>query len=401
MNTFKQLIEKYCPDGVEYKKLGEIFDYFSGMTGVSGKWKETGNCKFIDYLNVYNNMRVDVTALKNATVTNQRQNILRKDDILLTCASETPNECALSSVIRDDIEDNTFLDDHLFALRVKQEFKEIIDTAFLNYYFHSIESRKAVNKTVRGVTRFYISYPSFMKIEIPVPPLPVQSEIVRILDNFTSLEAELEAELEARRKQYEYYRDQLLSFKHLTGGGSNEVEWKTLGEVFIMKAGIHINANEINASQTTAYQYPCYGGNGIRGYVKRSNQIGSSAIIGRQGALCGNVKYVDKLYYATEHAVVVKPKEEVDMKWAFYKLQQMNLNQYKSQGAQPGLAVGKLEELKIPVPPLSVQHRIVSILDRFESLVNDISSGLPAEIAARHQQYEYYRDQLLTFKRKS
>ena len=168
-----------------------------------------------------------------------------------------------------------------------------------------------------------------------------------------------------------------------------------------MKAGIHINANEINASQTTAYQYPCYGGNGIRGYVKRSNQIGSSAIIGRQGALCGNVKYVDKLYYATEHAVVVKPKEEVDMKWAFYKLQQMNLNQYKSQGAQPGLAVGKLEELKIPVPPLSVQHRIVSILDRFESLVNDISSGLPAEIAARHQQYEYYRDQLLTFKRKS
>lgn len=88
------------------------------------------------------------------------------------------------------------------------------------------------------------------------------------------------------------------------------------------------------------------------------------------------------------------------MKWAFYKLQQMNLNQYKSQGAQPGLAVGKIENLKISLPPLSEQHRIVSILDRFESLVNDITTGLPAEIAARHQQYEYYRDQLLTFKRK-
>ena len=149
-----------------------------------------------------------------------KQNVLKKHDILLTCASETPDECALSSVIRDDIADNTFLDDHLFAIRVKQEYKDIVDTAYFNYYFHSVESRKAVNKTVRGVTRFYISYPSFMRIEIPLPPIEVQREIVRILDNFTSLEAELEAELEARRKQYEYYRDQLLSFKHLSGGGA-------------------------------------------------------------------------------------------------------------------------------------------------------------------------------------
>ena len=223
MNTIKQLLDKYCPDGVEYKKLGEIFNYFSGMTGVSGKWKDTGNCKFIDYLNVYNNMRVDVSALRNATVSNMKQNILRKYDVLLTCASETPDECALSSVIRDDIADNIFLDDHLFALRVKQEYKDILNTAYFNYYFHSIDARRSVNKTVRGVTRFYISYPSFMRIEIPIPPLPVQREIVRILDSFTSLEAELEtkleAELKARRKQYEYYRDQLLSFKHLSAGG--------------------------------------------------------------------------------------------------------------------------------------------------------------------------------------
>ena len=129
MNTIKQLIDKYCPDGVEYKKLGEIFNYFSGMTGVSGKWKDTGNCKFIDYLNVYNNMRVDVSALRNATVSNMKQNILRKYDVLLTCASETPDECALSSVIRDDIADNTFLDDHLFALRVKMH------TGFVNAWF--------------------------------------------------------------------------------------------------------------------------------------------------------------------------------------------------------------------------------------------------------------------------
>ena len=221
---------------------------------------------------------------------------------------------------------------------------------YLYYYICNchIEKLNTSNAARPALTRTVLN-----NILIPVPPLPVQREIVRILDSFTSLEAELEAELEARRKQYEYYRDQLLSFKHLSAGGKNKVEWKTLGEVFSMKAGVHINANEISDFQTEGYPYPCYGGNGIRGYVMHSNQIGPSAIIGRQGALCGNVKYTDGLYYATEHAVVVKPKEEVNIKWAFYKLQQMNLNQYKSQGAQPVLAVGKLLDLKIPLPPLS------------------------------------------------
>lgn len=268
-------------------------------------------------------------------------------------------------------------------------------------YHYLLNTQEKIYGTKKGAGVPHVHGKDIAKFLIPVPPLLVQREIVRILDSFTSLEAELEAELEARRKQYEYYRDQLLSFKHLSGGGKSEVEWKTLGEVFSMKAGVHINANEISDFQTEGYPYPCYGGNGIRGYVMHSNQIGPSAIIGRQGALCGNVKYTDGLYYATEHAVVVKPKEEVNIKWAFYKLQQMDLNRYKSQGAQPGLAVGKLLDLKIPIPPLSTQRRIVSILDRFESLVNDISTGLPAEIAARRQQYEYYRDQLLTFKRKA
>lgn len=145
--------------------------------------------------------------------------------------------------------------------------------------------------------------------------------------------------------------------------------------------------------------YPCYGGNGIRGFVKSYNKKGPNPIIGRQGALCGNVQFAQDYYYATEHAVVVRPKIKTDMRWAYYMLQNMNLNQYKSQGAQPGLAVSKIELLSIPIPPLSEQSRIVGILDKFEALVNDLSAGLPAEIRARRQQYEYYRDRLLTFPR--
>lgn len=185
------------------------------MTGVSNKWKENGNCRFIEYMNAYKNLKIKVQQLPLATVKKLEQNTLKKGDILLTSASETPDECAISSVIEDEIQDNVFLDDHLFGLRLKEEFNEKINTIFINYYMHTRKFRRCVNKTVRGVTRFYISVSDFMNICIPVPPLEVQDEIVRILDDFTLLSAELSAELKARQKQYEYYKDKILTFKEL------------------------------------------------------------------------------------------------------------------------------------------------------------------------------------------
>lgn len=115
--------------------------------------------------------------------------------------------------------------------------------------------------------------------------------------------------------------------------------------------------------------------------------------------MCGNVNYAVGEFYATEHAVVVESLGSYNQKFLFYLLIAMKLNQYKSQGAQPGLAVGNLENLLAPVPSLEQQQRMVDILDRFDTLCNDITTGLPAEIKARQQQYEYYRDKLLTFKK--
>jgi type I restriction enzyme S subunit len=229
-----------------------------------------------------------------------------------------------------------------------------------------------------------------MRIRVPVPPLPVQEEIVRILGSFTSLEAELEAELEARKKQYEYYRARLL-------GDSADTVMR-LGDIFDMRAGTHISTVAISQVSNETQRYPCFGGNGIRGYVDRFTYDGDVVFIGRQGALCGNVHRMSGKFYATEHAVVVTPKIKVDMSWAFHKLTQMNLNQFKTKSAQPGLAVGRIKELTLRCPPFSEQHRIASMLDGFDDLVSNLSSGLPAEIAARRQQYEYYRDRLLTFK---
>lgn len=136
----------------------------------------------------------------------------------------------------------------------------------------------------------------------------------------------------------------------------------------------------------------------MRGFVKDYNQDAHSVLIGRQGALCGNVKRVSGRYYATEHAVVVTAKKMVNIDWAFHMLTKMNLNQYKSKSAQPGLSVEKIGRIKPPLPSLAEQARIVAILDKFDTLTTDISSGLPAEIEARRKQYEYYRDKLLTFK---
>ena len=205
---------------VEWKMIGEVSTQISGMSGVSNKWASKGNCRFIDYLNAYKHIKIDISQLPFATVKKLNQMELKQGDILFTSASETPEECAISSVIEDKINAGVFLDDHLFGIRINEEYKEIIDSSFLNYYFRSPDFRKIVNKAVRGVTRFYISKVAFMRLFIPIPPLSVQKRIVEILDKFTTLEAELEAELDCRKRQYEYYRNQLLSFDMLNRGGT-------------------------------------------------------------------------------------------------------------------------------------------------------------------------------------
>lgn len=215
MSKLEELIEQYCPDGVEWKALYSITKQFSGMTGVSNKWAEEGNCVFIDYNNVYNHTSVDTTALKKATVKSLKQNTLKKGDILFTSASETPDECALSSVIETDVPDGVFLDDHLFGLRLLDEYSSVISPSYLKYAFRSEQFRFQIKKVVRGATRHYVSKVDFMKLEIPVPPLPVQEEIVRILDAFT----ELQTELQKRKQQYNYYLDNLLNFKNINRGG--------------------------------------------------------------------------------------------------------------------------------------------------------------------------------------
>lgn len=164
-----------------------------------------------------------------------------------------------------------------------------------------------------------------------------------------------------------------------------------------MKAGSFVKAALVSKDSTDTHPIPCYGAGGLRGYVAEANGGGSFVLIGRQGALCGNVVRGKGPFYATEHAVLVTPKQPLDLSWIYHLLTWMNLNQYATKSAQPGLSVGSLKRLCVSVPPRQRQEEIASVLDQMDALVNDLSSGLSAEIAARRKQYEHYRDRLLSF----
>ena len=134
--------------------------------------------------------------------------------------------------------------------------------------------------------------------------------------------------------------------------------WTTLGEIFTLQAGKNITAKDIYTEKSEEFKYPCFGGNGIRGYVAISNKIGEYPIIGRQGALCGNINLAHGIFYATEHAVVVERYCDTDLMWGYYTLIALNLNQYATATAQPGLAVNVINDVAIPLPPLHEQQRI-------------------------------------------
>ena len=254
------------------------------------------------------------------------------------------------------------------------------------YLYHALS---ALNIPNRGYNRHWTIVKDMM---VPLPPLPVQEEIVRILDKFTALEAELEAELEARKKQYEYY-DLLLTF-------GDTVHWKPLAEICVNHDSRRV---PIKASERKPGPYPYYGASGVVDYVDDYLFDGDYLLISEDGAnLVARVTpiafSITGRTWVNNHAHVLEFENYATRRFAEIYLNSLDLGKYISTAAQPKLTQANLNRIDIPVPSLYEQERIVDILDRFDALVNDISQGLSAEIAARRKQYEYYRDKLLTFK---
>ncbi|EJG9790920.1 TPA: restriction endonuclease subunit S [Klebsiella pneumoniae] len=376
---------------VEWKPLREVCDFKNGFAFKSNLFKETG-LPIVRITNI-DGFNVNLDEVKYFSPNDYKEDIssfeVSMGDIVIAMSGATTGKVGFYKN-----ETRCYLNQRVGKFVPK---RNLLNNKYL-YHFLLLNT-EAIYILAGGGAQPNLSSNALMsKLLIPIPSssnpeksLAIQSEIVRILDKFTALTAELTAELTMRKKQYNYYRDKLLSFEE---GG---VEWKTLGEIVKMRAGQHISARNIVDGKEGDFVYPCFGGNGIRGYVKEKSHDGEHLLIGRQGALCGNVQRMKGQFYATEHAVVVSAMQGINVDWAFHMLTAMNLNQYASKSAQPGLAVGKLQELKLPVPSIKRQEYIASILDKFDMLTDSITEGLPREIELRQKQYEYYRDLLFSF----
>lgn len=398
MSRLEDLIQQLCSDGVEFKKLDDIGGFYSGLSGKSKEDFKDGNAKYISYMNVYTNPSVNLEIYDTVNVDdNEKQNKIQYRDVLFTGSSETPDECGITSVVTKPVNEDIYLNSFCFGYRLNDG--EMFLPDFLKHLFRSTSLRKQIIRTANGVTRFNVSKEKMKKVLVPVPPIPVQCEIVRILDNFTELKAELKAELTAeltaRKKQYEYYRDKLLTFY-------DNVEYKTLPEI---SENCDKQRKAVTKGKRKAGIYPYYGASGVVDYVDDYIFDGNYLLISEDGAnlVARNTPIafsVSGKNWINNHVHVLKFNSIDIQKFVEIYFNSIDLNKYISGGAQPKLNQDNLNKIPIPIPPLDKLSKIVKILLKFDTLCNDLTSGLPAEIEARKKQYEYYRDKLLSFKEK-
>ena len=288
-----------------------------------------------------------------------------------------------------------------FDFKVKSSAMKMVTSkneskVLLRYIYHWLNTLPS-EFTESDHKRQWISNFCYKKIPIPCPnntkhSLAIQHRIVDILDKFTTLEAELEAELEGRKRQYEFYRNQLLSIDMLNGRGKkiNNSTILPLGEIVTIKNGKdykHLSTGNI----------PVYGSGGIMCFVDQYVYNKPSVLIPRKGSLA-NIFYLEEPFWNVDTIFYTEINEQIIIpKFLYYYLLNQHLDRLNLAGGVPSLTQKILNKIQISIPPLSEQQRIVSILDKFDTLTTSISEGLPKEIELRRKQYEFYRDKLLSF----
>ncbi len=391
MSKIDDLIKELCPNGVEWKELGKVLKITTGKLNA---------------------------------------NAMEADGIypFFTC-SEKPyrinsfsfdTEAILISGNGSQVGHLNYYKGKFNAYQRTYILDNLINPVniFFLFYFLKAYLKNYILENVKEGSVPYITLPMLQQFSIPIPPLPIQKEIVAILDKFTQLEAELEAELESRKKQYEYYRNKLLTPVEVDGKwflNDKEVEWKTLGGVclktdnikwkecreqyfkYIDLSSVNRLNNKITETQTINYTNA----------PSRAQQIVevNDVIFGTTRPTLKRYSIITKEFHnqicSTGFCVLRANQEELLPKYLFFMLTTTNFYNYienNQEGAgYPAISNNTVKKYSIPIPPLEEQERIVEILDRFDALVNDISIGLPAEIEARRKQYEYYRNKLLSF----
>ena len=241
---------------------------------------------------------------------------------------------------------------------------DIISKEYFYHYANSENFEKSVISLAHGSAQLNVSALQIESIKIPLPRLDIQQKIVTEIEVLEAKEKKAKEELNLFKLKVD---DLIIS--------DSEIEIKKLGEVCDLKAGKFVSAYEIE-SKNKENLFPCYGGNGLRGYTKTFTHIGKYSLIGRQGALCGNINLANGQFHATEHAVVVTPNSDINNDWLHHQLIKLNLNQYATGTAQPGLSVENLKTVLIKVPPLSEQQKIVTEIEKIEAKINVLENEI-------------------------
>lgn len=397
MSRINDMLADMCPNGVKYVAIKDYFTRLKGTPITAGKMKEIdspdGEIRiFAGGKTVINAHEKDIP---NANITRVPAVLVQSRGVIDFIYYEKPF---------------TFKNE-MWAYTAENK----ITVKYLYYFLQN--NTQHFRDSASGMGSLpQISLHVTEDFKIPVPPLEVQAEIVKILDEYstsvTALQQELEKELTARKKQYEYYRDLLLDFG-VHGGGTSECEWRTLESFADVRDGTH------DSPKPSDYGYPLVTSKNISGgnldltscYLINENDYNSinqrskvditDVLVSMIGTIGETIVVTSEPNYAIKNIGLVKTGNLLTSKYIKYYISSSYGQRYIQEnikGTAPRyLSLTALRKFSIPVPPIEEQERIVSILDRFDKLCNDISEGLPAEIEARRKQYEYYRDKLLSF----
>lgn len=367
MSRVDDLIAEHCPDGVEFKTLGDIATITTGSRPSNEELGQGGSHFFMNG-GVQASGTVPTPNTAGETIT-----IPSRGSVGIVGFQSEPFWCGP------------------LCYRVRSNFGDVA-TRFLYFYLTSVQSALIALQQTGSIPA--LNKKELVTVRVPVPPPAIQREIAEILIRMEMLKAELDAELDAeleyRSRQYVYYRNSLLAFAQ-----KERVRWATLSDVVVS-----ISSGK-NKSRSNAGAFPVFGSTGVIGRTDGGVYSDQRLLVARVGANAGFVHVAEGVYDVSDNTLMVVLGPEYDLRFAFHQLVSLGLNDLAVGGGQPLITAGKLKGVVVPVPELGEQRRTAAILDKFGALVNDLSVGLPAEIEARRQQYEYYRHRLLTFKERA
>ena len=369
MNYIEKMLQDYCPNGVEWKELGEVC--------VVNKGKQLNKTFLVDdgQYPAYNGGKTYSGRTDSYNVT--------ENTIIIS-------QGGASAGFVNFVTTKFWANAHCYYL--------LPDITRVNnrYLYHFLKMKQSYLMDFQhGAGIPALKSDKITKMPLPLPPLKIQEEIVQILDKFTEYVTELTAELTDRQKQYSFYRDKLLSFEDEV----YQVEWKTMGEV---AENLDYLRKPVTKGSRSSGIYPYYGASGIVDFVDDYIFDGEFLLVSEDGANLIARKTpiafpINGRTWVNNHAHVLKFESQIDQKFVSYYLNHIDLSPYISGAAQPKLNKQNLNSILLPYPNEQIRKRIVQVLDNFDAVCNDLNIGLPKEIELRQKQYEYFREKLLTF----